>query len=753
MNAPPTDLHAELQAFDFLAGLPPALHDALARALRRRSVPAGEVLLREGDPGADVLFLLAGEVEATHRHGGGEAVLARIHGPVPLGEVQALIGGERTATVRTVTACTLLELPGAVFEELGRAHPAFIEELAVYARARLRRSQLHAALETRYGKTDVAVTQALEAAVEWREISRGEVLVRQGEPSDAVFFLVQGALLAVRDSSDGTSAVVGEIFPGESFGETAVLPGQTRNATVRATRASVVGRIAQHALLDIIERHPAVLRRFLEVMVERQQVDPQAARGRRCARTIALVPLARDVPLRALTDRLVELLARVGKTVRICRETVVERFGAPGPADAAERTPLEFRLEYWFEVLRADHDVVILEGDVLDSAWTRRCVEGATEVVLVGVAGGDPTVCDAERALFGATSDGLSLWTTLVLLLPPDGAPARTAHWFAGRRVDTTLHVRAQKSGDYERLARFLTGRAVGLVLSGGGARSFAGIGVLRALSAIDVPVDAVGGVSAGALIAALVAEGLAPEVIHDRIWKFIWATRLTFGVPIVSILPTHPLLRPLRSLWGNRRIEDLLLPSCFVSVNLTRARQRVSTRGELCGEVLATNSMPGMFPPVVLDGDLHVDGALLNNVPIAEVKALVRGGPVIAVDVTPSVEFAENEASGLPLSGPEVLRALRKHTAHGTQAPHLVNLLLRSQLLHHVTIMRELRGQADLYLQPDVSRFSFVHYHRHRDIAALAYEQTLAAVRAWSEADAASRAARQGEPLERRAR
>ena len=140
----------------------------------------------------------------------------------------------------------------------------------------------------------------------------------------------------------------------------------------------------------------------------------------------------------------------------------------------------------------------------------------------------------------------------------------------------------------------------------------------------------------------------------------------------------------------------------------------------------------------------LDDEGLLVRNIDIHLGNRFdaSRGGggqfftPVIAVDVTPSVEFAENAASGLPLSGPEVLRGLRKHSAHGTQAPHLVNLLIRSQLLHHVTIMRELRSQADLYLQPDVSRYSFIHYHRHRDIAALAYAQTIASARAWLATD-----------------
>lgn len=720
-----------LTAFEFLADLPEPLRERLAEALRGREARSGEVLLREGDAGADLLFLVTGEVEATRRVGEAEAVLARIRAGVPLGELQALIGGPRTASVRAVTDCALLELPGEVFAALAEEHPVLVERLAVYARRRLRRSQLLATLQTRYGSIDAEAFAALESAVEWIELAGGEVLVREGEASDAMFFLVQGALVVTREGAGGA---IGELFPGESFGETALLPRQTRMATVRATRASVVGRVQQRALLAIVERHPAVLRRFLEVMVERQQVDPLAIRGRRVARTIALVPLGPEPEIRGFHDRLAAALAGAGTAIRIGSEAVRERFGAAQLDEGAGEGSLAFRLEYWLEVLRAEHDVVILEGDALESAWTRRCVEGATEVVLVGVAGGDPAVRGRERALLGGAA-GQGPRTTLVLLSGPGGGSAVAGRWLAGRAIDTTLHVRVGRAEDEARVARFLTGRAVGLVLSGGGARSFAGIGVLRALYEAGVAVDAVGGVSAGALIAALVAEGLSPAAIHERLSQFLWSTRLGLGLAVASLFPVHPLERAVRRLFGGVRIEDLALPACFVSVNLTRARQRVSTRGELCAELLATNAMPGMFPPVVIDGDLHVDGALLNNVPIAEVKALVRGGPVIAIDVTPSVEFAENPASGTTLAGLDVVRAIRRQGDEGTQAPHLVNLLLRSQLLHHVTVMRELRQQADLYLQPEVSQYSFFQYFRHREIAEAAYQQTRAAVRAWREA------------------
>src|SRR6185437_7568175 len=91
-----------------------------------------------------------------------------------------------------------------------------------------------------------------------------------------------------------------------------------------------------------------------------------------------------------------------------------------------------------------------------------------------------------------------------------------TIEWLRHRTIAGHHHVYAAQSGSYDRLARFVTGMANGLVLSGGGARGFAHIGVLRALREAAIPVDVIGGSSMGAIIAAQFAAGFTPEAMVD---------------------------------------------------------------------------------------------------------------------------------------------------------------------------------------------------------------------------------------------
>ena len=93
--------------------------------------------------------------------------------------------------------------------------------------------------------------------------------------------------------------------------------------------------------------------------------------------------------------------------------------------------------------------------------------------------------------------------TELVLAHPagtPD--PRRTQDWLRARTVDRHHHVVVGRDDDVDRVARLLLGRGIGVVFSGGGARGFAAVGVLRALEELRVPIDAVGGASVGAIIA-----------------------------------------------------------------------------------------------------------------------------------------------------------------------------------------------------------------------------------------------------------
>jgi predicted acylesterase/phospholipase RssA len=156
-----------------------------------------------------------------------------------------------------------------------------------------------------------------------------------------------------------------------------------------------------------------------------------------------------------------------------------------------------------------------------------------------------------------------------------------TSRWLKDSSADGVFHVRRAHSSDLTRLARSLSGRAVSVVLGGGGARGFAHLGVLRALGELGVPVDILGGTSIGAAMAYAAAQGHSPEVAQGIV-KRGFRRLLDFTLPIASVLAGRRITAVIDKHCGDWDIEDLWVPFFCVSTNLTRGSTRVHRRGNL---------------------------------------------------------------------------------------------------------------------------------------------------------------------------
>ncbi|MGD9675424.1 MAG: patatin-like phospholipase family protein [Candidatus Bipolaricaulia bacterium] len=194
--------------------------------------------------------------------------------------------------------------------------------------------------------------------------------------------------------------------------------------------------------------------------------------------------------------------------------------------------------------------------------------------------------------------------------------------------------------------------RRIGLVLSSGGARGSAHIGVLDVLLAEGLAPDIVVGASMGAYVGAAYAAGISLDVLKEE-WQsssFLRTAR--------TLLPTVPwsgwssgaeLMRTLREHFGDRRIEDLDAPFAAVATNLSTGAAEAMTTGLVAEAVRASLSVPGLFTPVWIDDRLLIDGGVSNPLPVD--AAIALGAEVtIAVDVL--VEPSEVHLSGLPVLG-----------------------------------------------------------------------------------------------------
>ena len=540
-------------------------------------------------------------------------------------------------------------------------------------------------------------------------VSSGQVVLQADDTPDRAFVVVSGRL-RVFAGAGADYRQVAELGPGQLFGEMALLSPGRRRATVVAGRDSELLCISADWFGRLFSR-PDALMALLRVLVERattrlapNEIIPP--------NTITVIDVGSPRGLGAMIDALTDALGLHGPTTKLEIATVEAALG-PGAADvtldgAGELLTLLDRME------RA-HRFVVYQTEHAHPAWTERCLRHADRVLLVVDGDLGPTHTAVPPVPNGCRTD-------IVLLHDAGAGSARgTPVWLQALPPGRHFHVRRGDPGDIGRLARQLAGAAVGLVLGGGGARGFAHLGVVRALEEADVPIDAVGGTSVGALMGALVAWGFDHPGRVERARRFV-AGRLTMPtLPILAATSARNVTERLKrsDFAGDRDVADAWLPFFCVSTNLSAARPFVHVRGPAWAALRASISLPGMMPPVCTDdGELLVDGGLVDDLPVDVMSPLVDGGHVVAVDLGISSDFRVQQRFDPNLSGWRVLARRLNPFGPRFDAPNLLMTLLRAKevVSSESLEMKRMTHDVTLLIRPPVAGFGGFNF-RHVDV------------------------------------
>jgi predicted acylesterase/phospholipase RssA len=203
------------------------------------------------------------------------------------------------------------------------------------------------------------------------------------------------------------------------------------------------------------------------------------------------------------------------------------------------------------------------------------------------------------------------------------------------------------------------------------------------------------------------------------------------FTVPVIALLAGRGMRRSVNHRFGTRRIEDLWLPYFCVTTNLTRAELVVHREGSISKLVVASMSIPGLLPPVVADnGDLLVDGGLLNNVPTDVMGR--TDGPVIAVDVSPDVETTLQRGYREAPTPWQLARGRTMRQNEDRRFPSIARILTRSVLVSSVQHSARARHQADLYLSPPVHGFDMFDWQSLERLAEVGYRYASERIAEW---------------------
>jgi predicted acylesterase/phospholipase RssA/CRP-like cAMP-binding protein len=573
-----------------------------------------------------------------------------------------------------------------------------------------------------FGALPEEVREALAVRLRPVTVEGGDVVMAAGDEADGLYLVASGRLQA-RVGEGDTTTVLGEIGRGEVVGESALLTAQPRTATVVALRDSDLLHLPVDEFESLVTEHPQVLRPVAAQVISRMAASIRGEEGGRPVTTVAIVPLhAVDRVREAAADLAAALIGVIGDA------TVATALDRPDSGNEAA----------WANDLEAQHELVVYVADEEVSDWTRRCLRQADVVVLVGDATASPTRTTVEETLDDRRKK-VDIPVELVLVHPPSREiPKGTRAWLAPRRLRRHHHVRAGSTEHVERVARLLTDRAIGLVLSGGGARGMAEVGAIKAMQELGVPIDAVGGTSAGSLVAGAVARGWKVDRISRAMHEGMveGSNPLDVTMPLAALAAGRRVTERLQTASGDIEIEDLWLDYFCVSTNLSRNAPQVHRSGLAWRAIRASMSIPGVFPPVAHEGDVLVDGGLVDNLPVGEMRRGHDGIRVVAVDVGVHRGLA---AGDLPdstvISGWQLLLD-RLHPRR--TSPDVAGILTV------LTRLTELGGgqdaltadTGDLLITPDVERFPILDFSNFDALVAAGYEAGRPALEAWWEGE-----------------
>jgi predicted acylesterase/phospholipase RssA/CRP-like cAMP-binding protein len=680
-----------------------ATADAKAVALS-----AGEVLSL-GSDSEDVLFVVAsGTIQV------GEANSDKQLKPLVAGDIftkLALSSYAGAEAIRAEQAAELICVPMAALDFTPSARQSVLDKVTKC----LLRIQVSGA--DIFRELDESALSYMADHSEFVWVKRGEIIIREGDKTDCVYIIVSGSLEVFKGRADADRCTVDILRAGATVGELAVLLNEPRTASVRAWRDSLLIKVSDRCVEQVLHQNAAVTFRLARTLGDRLKRTTNHATRTAAVKTIALVPFCSAAIFEQFSSRLQLAFQKSGARTSLLSPSALPAEGATvfGPE--------------WIEAREAACDYLLLKCQQNSPRWTESSIEYADLVLFACAPGEQQAPPDLQQPEL-SWARSCAVRSEVVLLRESDRPPQGTARWLAA--FSTHHHVALDADADCERVVRRICGDALGVVLSGGGARGLAHIGVIRAIREKGLPIDMIGGTSMGAIIAAQYARGYDVEQMLAITRKAYLgrSAESDFTIPFVSLRTGRSTIQQLVRMFGQDRIEDLPIGYFCASSNLSRAGVVIHDSGPLWMAARVSCSVPGLLPPIPFQGDVLVDGGFLDNLPVDAMRKRLNGS-VIAADVSVEVDLSVNRELSSETSWSGVSQLLRKLTRRPA-LPSMVDILMRTVEIGSVRDSRDGGIPAELYLKVPVGNTPMTRFNEMDRLVAIGYEYAMQKLENW---------------------
>ncbi|XP_026806453.1 neuropathy target esterase sws isoform X1 [Rhopalosiphum maidis] len=719
--------------------------DLLLGKVEIRKIPTNTFVMQEDShKDAALVLLLNGSILVSQKmdpEGLTEAYMYSVNPGDIVGGLAVLTGEPGFLTFRADRPSVISILSKKTVYEIMRVKPQIVLPIANTVVTRLS-----------------SFVRQVDFALDWLFIESGRAVYRQGEESDSTFIVLSGRLRSVITHENGKKELVAEYGKGDLVGIVEVITQTPRGTTVMAVRDSELAKLPEGLFNAIKKRFPGVVSTLINLLGHRilgtwqkptisKTLDTRPTQSN--FSTIAIVPISDDVPLTSFTYELYHSLCSIRSTLRLTSEFVRSMLGK-----SIMDLNNEYRLTTWLAQQEDQYKIALYQCDYSFSSWTQRCIRQADCILLVTLGNKQPTLGKYEKDI-----ERLALRThkELILIHREDSdLPSNTVEWLNIRSwVSSHHHVQCPKRifskrsvsvisdqyekilktevnihSDYSRLARWLTGTSVGLVLGGGGARGAAHIGMIKAIQEAGIPIDMVGGVSIGAFMGAVWCS--ERDIIGMTRKASSWAESMTnrwrqvldLTWPSTSMLTGQYFNHTLISALGETQIEDLWLPYFTITTDISASKMRIHTHGSLWRYVRSSMSLSGYMPPLCdpIDGHLLLDGGYINNLP-ADIMRNLGAKHVLAIDVG-SQDDMDFTNYGDSLSGFWLLWKRFNPFTASVKVPNLEDIQSR---LAYVSCVRQLEvvktSDYCQYIRPPIDKYKTLQFKSFEEIKEVGYQ------------------------------
>lgn len=537
----------------------------------------------------------------------------------------------------------------------------------------------------------------------------GEYLIRQDALLDAVYLVVSGRLQAILEEENKEDRVVAIIGPDETVGELSLISHKKTLTSVRALHDTVLKKFSKDRFKELLDQNRSIEMALMNELVDRLQKTVRAKNYRNKPKTIVVIPAGGDLTcyLR-FAQRLTEILSERGKAIFI---------------DSIETTNYSEN----FEKIKEENEFVVLSLSLEPDDWSRRYLAEADHVYLVADSQSPFNLNSVEEEINQENLLASVETVELVLVHPSATRVAKgTSLWLELRKTSGYHHLRLEEYDDFKRVIRFLLGEQVAVVLGGGGAKGMAHFGVLRALRECKIPIDMIAGTSAGSFVGALCAMGFTSDEQLDFGRRLSQDYKLKkYTLPWISLIDTREYEKALNDFFQDYGVEDLFIRYFCVSCNLNHAKKVIHDRNLIRDAVRASTSVPGLFAPFLYRNELLIDGGVMDNLPVEEVRK--RGASIIiAVDVVPASDLKISENIESMPSGWSLLWQKLKRSGKFLALPNIGEILMRTLMLNSVNRRAESESFADLILYPPLDNIKMLDFSKLESVAKLGYDHAL---------------------------